>query len=112
MSKKISALELLKNEQEKLRETDINNINPIKDNDTTPSSDNVISKSRDHAIATRERKLKRRIEQHKKTFYMDDDMFKKWTRYEGTKLLEGEKITFQGVVEKLVKSYLKKNLVE
>ncbi len=89
MSKKISAIDLIKTEQKKL----INNTND--NNSITLSSYDVI---------------KLRINQHKKTFYMDDELFEKWKRYEGQQLIKGKKITFQGIVENFINDFLKTNL--
>ncbi|MCK4762016.1 MAG: hypothetical protein KAW12_07445 [Candidatus Aminicenantes bacterium] len=52
---------------------------------------------------------KNRKDQEKKMLYMDDEFFAMWQTYISQQLSKGNKVTFQGVVEKLLKDFLRKN---
>ncbi len=55
----------------------------------------------------RKNEYSKRKFQHRKPFHMNNELFEKWKRYEGQQLINGRKITFQGVVENLLENFLK-----
>jgi len=59
---------------------------------------------------SRHDKIKPRSKQHRKPFYFDDNLNSLWIKFESQQLADGQRITFQGVVENLLEKYLKRNI--
>ena len=50
---------------------------------------------------------KKRKDQKRKTVLLPDDLYQGWIKYEATKKLEGEKVTFQAFIERYMRRELK-----
>jgi hypothetical protein len=76
-------------------------------NNVKPENSIKDKKVTSKVVKPQKRQTVKTVKKTKLTFYMDPDMYLKWKTYELEQLQAGNKVSFQGVVEKYMRKILR-----